>query len=176
MEIARPRAVAIVQPQERPPAPAPVETPAPPDEPSGDATGAVGGVEGGTGKPDDVGTVAVAAPPPPPPPPPVAEAPPIFLPPSAGSVQRLSDINDPRFRPTLPPPLQRIGVTIWALFRICVSVEGQVTDVRVMKSADPTVDGGWVKTVRSWVYRPYLLNGHPVPFCHAARIEVRAQN
>jgi hypothetical protein len=97
-----------------------------------------------------------------------------MLPPNIGSGQRLSDLNDPRYRPTLPPTLNRAGMTVWGLFRICVATDGHVNDVKVLRSADQLVDNGWSNIIRRWEYRPYSIDGRAVPFCHAARIEVRA--
>jgi hypothetical protein len=119
--------------------------------------------------------VTTAAAPPPPATRPVVEAPPIMLAPNVGSGQRLSDLNDPRFRPTLPPSLNRGGIVVWGLFRICVTATGRVKDVKVLKSADPQVDHGWSEIIQRWEYRPYSIEGRPVAFCHAARIEVRSQ-
>jgi hypothetical protein len=114
--------------------------------------------------------LAVALPPPPPP----KEPTPVMLPPSVGGGQRTSDLSDPRFRPSLPAAMKQAGVTLWGLFRVCVDSRGQVTDVKVLKSADAMVDGAWSSVIRRWSYRPYTLGGRPVPFCHPARIEVRA--
>jgi hypothetical protein len=97
-----------------------------------------------------------------------------MLPPTIGSGQRLSDLNDPRYRPSLPPSLNRGGMVVWGLFRICVTTNGRVKDVKILKSADTLVDNSWSEVIARWEYRPYSIEGRPVPFCHAARIEVRA--
>ena len=103
----RPRpAPQIVQPV------APTETP-PAEATASNGEGEPGGVEGGV-----AGGVATAAPPPPPPPPKRVEPVAILLPPSVGSGQRLSDLNDPRFRPSLPPQLKRAGMIVWGLYKI----------------------------------------------------------
>jgi periplasmic protein TonB len=164
--VVRPRPTnQIVQPtpEERPKAVAEAAT----DDEGGEAGGEAGGVEGG---------VATAAPPPPPPPPPTKHVEPlaILLPPNVGLGQRLSDLSDPRYRPSLPPQLNRAGMIVWGLYRICVAVDGRVENVRVLKSADQLVDDRWVALIRSWEYRPYSIEGRAVPFCHAMRIEARA--
>jgi protein TonB len=170
--------VAVVVPQKRDklvqPAVARVEPPAAKEEheepATSDDTGVAGGTEGGI-----AGGVTTAAAPPPPAPRPVVEAPPIMLAPNVGSGQRLSDLNDPRFRPTLPPSLNRGGIVVWGLFRICVTATGRVKDVKILKSADALVDHSWSEIIHRWEYRPYSIEGRPVAFCHAARIEVRSQ-
>jgi protein TonB len=169
--VVRPKRDKLVQPVE--PKPDPVAKTDEPEEAAeaGEVGGVPGGVEGGVA--GGVETAA-AAPPPPPPPKPVEMAP-IMLPPAIGTGQRLSDLNDPRFRPGLPPALNRNGMVVWGLFRICVATNGRVKEVKVLKSADALVDQTWSQIIARWEYRPYSIEGRPIPFCHAARIEVRAQ-
>jgi protein TonB len=170
--VVRPRRDKLVQPVEpKPEQVAKAEEPSEAPADTGDVGGVPGGVEGGVA--GGVETTA-AAPPPPPKAKPVEMAP-IMLPPSIGTGQRLSDLNDPRFRPTLPPALNRAGMVIWGLFRICVATNGHVKEVKVLKSADALVDQTWSDIIGRWEYRPYSIEGRPIPFCHAARIEVRAQ-
>jgi protein TonB len=98
-----------------------------------------------------------------------------LLPPRVGTGQLISDvINDPRYTPSLPPQLNRAGMVVWGLYKICVSVSGQVTDVKVIKPADPLVEGAWIAKIRTWQYRPYSINGRPVPYCYPMRLEVRS--
>jgi hypothetical protein len=99
---------------------------------------------------------------------------PVMLGPSLGVSQRISDLSDPRFRPTLPPGLNRPGTTVRGLFKICVSVAGQVNDVKILRSADPLVDGAWTTVIRRWQYKPFTLNGHATPFCHPLMLEVQS--
>jgi hypothetical protein len=139
---------------------------APAGDPNGVAGGDVTGVAGG----DPV--AAAPAPPPPPAPPPVE----INLTPTTGTQLRTTDINDPRFRPMLPPALNRNGMVVAGLFRICVAPDGHVKGVSIMKSADPLVDQAWSDVIRTWEYRPYSIGGQAVSFCHAARIEIRAHS
>ena len=134
-------------------------------DPNATGPGDPAGVAGGE-------SMAVA----PAPAPPAPQPPEINLAPSTGTQLRTTDINDPRFRPTLPPALNRGGMVIAGLFKICVSPQGHVKGVSIMKSADPLVDELWSALIRTWEYRPYSVGGQAVAFCHAARIEVRAQS
>jgi hypothetical protein len=136
-----------------------------PGDPGGLPGGDIAGVAGGD-------PVAAA----PAPPPPAAPAVEINLTPSIGTQLRTTDINDPRFRPMLPPALNRNGMVVAGMFRICVAPDGHVKAVSIMKSADPLVDQVWTDVIRTWEYRPYSVGGQAVPFCHAARIEVRAHS
>jgi protein TonB len=160
------------------PAPAPVEQP-PEEKPAevaeaGEAEesapeGQPGGVEGGVAG----GVLGRIDPTPPPPPPPAA---PITVAPSVGASYRLTDLNDPRYRPALPSAMNRPGVSVWGVFRICVAASGNVTDVSVIKSADALVDNDWVAKMKTWRYRPYSVGGRPVAFCHPARIVVNVKS
>jgi protein TonB len=113
------------------------------------------------------GTAAVAAPAR------VLEAQPVTVPVAVGAGQRITDVGDPRFRPSLPGPLNRAGVMLWGLFEICVGTDGSVTAVKVLKTAAPEVDDEWARVIRTWRYRPYALEGRAVPFCHTMRLEVQ---
>jgi protein TonB len=157
---------AVVQPApvEKKEEPAPVaeaeEAESDSAEPEGQAGGQVGGVAGGV--------------PTPPPPRPMPPPPPVNIAPSVGEAHRLSDLEDPRYRPTLPPPINRPGMIVWGVFKICVGADGHVSNVSIIKSADPLVDQDWVGKIRGWQYRPYSVDGRPVPFCHPARIVVKS--
>jgi len=153
VDIVQPKPNQIIQPKTEP---------EPEDEPDDGVEGGVeGGVAGGV-----LGGVVGA-------PPPTAT----LLPPRVGSGQLISDVlNDPRYRPSLPAQLNRAGMVVWGLFKICVSIDGRVTDVKVVKSADALVDGSWIEKIRTWQYRPYSINGRPVPYCYPMRLEVRSSN
>jgi hypothetical protein len=67
-------------------------------------------------------------------------------------------------------------MVVWGLYKICVSVAGQVTEVKVVKPADALVEGPWIQKIKTWQYRPYSINGRPVPYCYPMRLEVRSSN
>jgi protein TonB len=151
VEVVQPKANSIVQPKEK-------EEP-PEEEDDGVEGGVEGGVAGGT-----LGSV------------PTQQETAKLLPPNVGSGQLISDVkNDPRYRPSLPPALNRSGMRVWGLFKICVSAAGAVSNVSILKSADKLVDNEWMAKIRTWQYRPYSINGRPVPFCHPMRLEVQSQ-
>jgi hypothetical protein len=101
---------------------------------------------------------------------------PVMLAPNIGTGQNITDMADPRFKPSLPPQLNRAGMSVWGLFKICVSAAGSVTSVNVMKPADPLVDADWQAKMRLWKYKPYSVNGRAVPFCTPVRVQVTATN
>lgn len=134
-------------------------------EEHGEPGGQVGGVAGGV-----VGGVLGAPPPPPPPPPkPVA---PRNVSASVARGQLLIDPNAERYRVKLPTALSRTGETYVAMLRICVSADGNVTAVQVMKGAGPAIDPQFPSVLARWRYRPLLTDGVPTPFCYLLRYEV----
>jgi protein TonB len=152
-EVVQPKPDEIVQPKEEP-----IE------EDQGADDGVEGGVEGGI-----AGGVVTAAPPPPPPP----QAP-KFLPPNVADGQRLTDPQDPRYRAVLPPALARAGMRVWALVKLCVDKDGAVVSATILKGADPLVDPEIVSKLKLWKYRPYSVDGRPVPFCTNVRYVMSA--
>jgi protein TonB len=153
-QIVQPKPTQIIQPK--------VEEQPEEEEDEGVEGGVEGGVAGGV-----VGGMVGA--------PPTATA--TLLPPRVGAGQLISDVlHDSRYTPSLPPQLNRAGMVVWGLFKICVSIEGKVTEVKIVKGADPLVDGPWIEKIRTWQYRPYSINGRPVPYCYPMRLEVRSSN
>jgi protein TonB len=149
-QIVQPKANAIVQPKEK-------------EEPEEEDEGEEGGVEGGV-----AGGVVGAVP--------TQTETAKFLPPSVGKGQLITDYNDPRYRPRLPPALNRAGMVVWGLFKLCVTATGSVSSVQVMKSADKLVDNEWSALLKTYQHRPYSIGGRPVPYCYPMRLEVRSQN
>ena len=151
-EIVQPKPNQMVQPKEKPPEPEEEDDGVEGGVEGGVAGGTVGGVVGSTGQG------------------------PVMLAPNIGSGQNLTDMHDPRYTPSLPPQLNRAGMSLWGLFKICVSAQGAVTSVNVMKPADPLVDNDWMAKMKLWKYKPYSVNGRPVPFCTPVRVQVTATN
>jgi hypothetical protein len=56
------------------------------------------------------------------------------------------------------------------LFRICVSTEGTVSNVVVLKSANADADQVLCTAIEKWRYRPRIVDGVARPFCHPIRI------
>ena len=149
-----PRPEVIVQPQEKP-------QPKPKDEPQDEPGAQEGGVKGGV-----AGGVVGAS---------LVETGPQTLPPQVAKEMLLIDPNDDRYRVQLPPALERAGVSLFAIVRLCANNQGAVTEVRVLKGAGPAIDPQIPTVLRRWRYRPLLLNGRPTPFCTMLRYEVTAR-
>jgi protein TonB len=132
------------------------------DESAGQVGGVEGGVEGGV-----VGGV-VGAPPPPPPKP----TGPKNVSAKVARGQLLIDPNAERYRVKLPPPLARSGEVYVAMLRVCVSAQGNVTGVQLIKGASPAIDSQFPSVIGRWRYRPLLADGQPTPFCYPLRYEV----
>ena len=100
---------------------------------------------------------------------------PVMVAPNVGTGMRHQRPQRPALQARAATRAEPRGHVFWGLFKICVSAQGRVTDVKIIKGADPLVDNEWVGKMKLWQYQPYTLNGRPVPFCHPARIEVRSQ-
>ncbi len=149
----------IVQPKEVPTTGAK----APAAEAQGEDDGDPNGVVGGVG--------AVAAPPPPPPPPKPPE-PPKMLPPQIGRQQLLIDPNDDAYKVKVPPALRGQDLQFVAILKVCVSPQGTVTSVQVVRPADPLIDAQFPSVIGRWRYRPYTSDGEPRPFCYHVRYDL----
>jgi len=62
-------------------------------------------------------------------------------------------------------------VNFSAQVRVCVSTNGQVTDVNILRGAGPAIDPQILGFVRRWRYRPLLVNGRPTAFCYPFRYD-----
>lgn len=134
-------------------------------QPGGVEGGVAGGVQGGVLG----GVVGSPTPPPPPPPKPTG---PKMVSAKLGRGQLLIDPNDERYRVKLPPPLAQSGETYVAMMKVCVSAQGTVTSVQLMKSATAAVDSQLPSVIGRWRYRPLISEGVATPFCYPLRYEV----
>ncbi|MBL8717103.1 MAG: energy transducer TonB [Myxococcales bacterium] len=149
---------------EPPPPPPPVPTEIPKDkldeaDPSkdkgiagGSHSGDPGGAAGGTG----TATAAIATTPPPPPPPPTATTPPPPPPPPKATLVSETDVP-PKLtgyvKPPYPEAARAAGTTGAVTVRITIDENGDVTDVKIVKS-DPTFDAVVLETVKKWKFTP----------------------
>jgi protein TonB len=142
---------------------APLEEPAriealPDDE--GVDFGVPGGVEGGIPGGVVGGVVGglPEAPPPPPPPPPASKAP----------IRIGGQITQPRLVRRVEPEYPQLAVHAHiqgvVILEATVGEDGDVMEVRLLRSANPLLDREAEKAVRQWRYSPIVLNGIRVPF------------
>jgi hypothetical protein len=124
--------------------------------------GVVGGVEGGVeGGPGNV-------PPPPPPPPPPGKSPQVIAPTVlegyriAGNKMIVPD-------DTTKLDIAKAGKTkIVGSFKLCVDAAGAITSVNQLKSTGFQAYDTKIQTgIRQWRYKPFMVNGQPVPVCTA---------
>lgn len=57
------------------------------------------------------------------------------------------------------------------LVEVCVSDHGQVSDAVIAEGGMASIDHTLRAAIRSWRYRPLVVNGAPTPFCHFMRIK-----
>ncbi|HEY4184790.1 MAG TPA: energy transducer TonB [Polyangia bacterium] len=154
----------LVQPKEHPQE-APKEKPEK-DEDDAKDDGQEGGVKGGVSGGVVGGVVGAPVP---------KDTGPRLVSPQIARMQLLIDPNAEPYKVTLPPPLVRTGMTFSAVVRVCVSTQGTVSEVKVLRGADPAIDPQIPTVLGRWRYRPYLIDGHPVPFCYTIRYDVSAR-
>jgi protein TonB len=73
--------------------------------------------------------------------------------------------------PSLPRSLWVSGRLYAVIAQVCVTVEGRVSDVTIKRGAAPELDHAVTATMRSWRYRPRIVQGRPRPFCHLMKLE-----
>jgi hypothetical protein len=150
--VAKPRPREILQPIEEP---LPEEEDGPPGDRKGEQPGQPGGHEGGDG---------------PPAPAPAPQG--IFVPPVVARGRLAIDPNDDRYAARLPAAMARVGASLWALLKVCVRPDGVVSEVKLIRGADPSVDPLIIAAIQRWRYHPYTVDGRPVPFCTNLRYEI----
>jgi periplasmic protein TonB len=153
-------AAAAQQNQVIAPLEAPAEIAALPDD-EGSDTGVPGGVEGGI--PGGVPSGVVGGLPEAPPPPPPAPAPTPRTPVRIGG-----QIKQPQLLKRVEPDYPLLAVTAHiqgiVILEATVSEDGAVTEVRLLRSANPLLDREAERALRQWRYSPLDLNGTHVPF------------
>jgi TonB family protein len=77
--------------------------------------------------------------------------------------------------PRLPRSLWVKGVVYSVRVQICVSAEGNVDEVQLLQGAAPELDSAVVSTLRTWRYRPRMVDGQPRPFCHLMKIHYQLE-
>jgi TonB family protein len=85
--------------------------------------------------------------------------------------------GDPR--PPLPHSILQLMVaqgvrSTRVVARMCLSTGGLPTSIALLKrSGYPEADRRIEEAMRGWRYRPYLMNGKPVPVCTAVTFDYR---
>jgi hypothetical protein len=92
-----------------------------------------------------------------------------LLPPNEGARLLLTPPDE-----LLPPGIIKEG-QVWGIFKVCVAADGTVESATVLKTPGPEIESDFVLAIRTWKYRPYLINRAPVRFCHPMRLEIRVR-
>ncbi len=122
--------------------------------PGGVEGGIPGGIAGGV-----VGGVIEAPPAPPPPPAPAAPPRPVRI---AGAITAPALLT--RVEPEYPRVAVAANISGVVILEATVNTDGQVAEVRVLRSVNPLLDAEALKAVRQWRYSPLTLNGERYPF------------
>jgi hypothetical protein len=75
------------------------------------------------------------------------------------------------FFPGAPSSLSRQRAPYVVLARVCVAPDGRVNDVVIEQGAERALDGLLARAMRTWRYRPLVLNGEARAFCHPIRVK-----
>lgn len=88
--------------------------------------------------------------------------------------ERLADLNDPHYKPSLPAGFKATGSAYRGAFKVCISAAGSVSGASVIRSTGaPEVDAHWITIIQTWPHRPYSLDGRPIPYCYPLNLEMK---
>jgi periplasmic protein TonB len=133
-----------------------IDEPEPP--PSVGGFGVAGSIPGGI--PDGViGSVGQAMPPPLPPPPPAPRPSPPATVRIGSGVIAAQAIYQPQ--PVYPPLARMARIQGTVVLEAIIATDGSIKDLKVAKG-HPLLIGAAIEAVKTWRYRPTLLNGEPV--------------
>jgi protein TonB len=122
--------------------------------------------------PDAIGDGEVGKPAPPAPPPPPPEPVKIPEPVDVPDDFELAAPLEGNRMPEYPLEARRKGVEAEVVVKLSISASGEVTDVSVIKGADPFL-AATLAVVRTWRYRPAREAGRPISGTRIVRIPFR---
>jgi outer membrane biosynthesis protein TonB len=76
---------------------------------------------------------------------------------------------------SLPKSLNVRGRTYRLQVQACISAEGRVENVTLQRGAAPELDAQVLGDVRTWRYRPRIIEGKPSPFCYKVRVSYEVE-
>lgn len=154
---------------------APIEPPTRIDtglgEDEGFDTGVVGGVEGGVPGGLVGGVIGGVADAPPPPPPLALPQAPVRI---GGKIAPPALLH--RVEPKYPDVAVAARLQGVVILETIVNEEGEVTNVRVLRSANGVLDREAIIAVEQWRYQPVVLNGIPVKFVLTVTLSFRLED
>jgi TonB family protein len=86
----------------------------------------------------------------------------------------LSDPQDDAIARALPKAVYD-AETYSVLLEVCVSTEGDVTRVSIVRGQDASVDRDVLEAVRRWKYRPGEVDGQPLAMCFPLVYRIQVQ-
>jgi hypothetical protein len=75
--------------------------------------------------------------------------------------------------PSLPERLRNGHFRRTLLASVCVSTHGAVSDVHVVAAGVDVLEDALRRSIRTWRYRPLVVDGAATPFCHEISINYR---
>jgi hypothetical protein len=77
--------------------------------------------------------------------------------------------------PSLPEHLRNGHFRRTLVASVCVSSGGAVSDVHVAAAGVPPLEDALRRSIRTWRYRPLMVDGAATPFCHEIAVHYREQ-
>lgn len=62
----------------------------------------------------------------------------------------------------------------YAWLKVCIDTEGNVTGAHVRQATSPHAGRAFAAAIQDWKFRPFALNGHPLPVCSLELLAVPA--
>jgi hypothetical protein len=95
-----------------------------------------------------------------------------FLPPNVARGQLAIDPQAEQYRAHLPAIVQRSGMALAALMKVCVDRNGAVVEVKMLRGVSSEIDAAFISAIRTWRYKPFMVGDHTVPFCTSVHYQV----
>jgi TonB family protein len=99
-------------------------------------------------------------------------SPPRMVGPHVAQAQLAIDPHVDPYRVRLPAALISARFSLTVLVKICVRATGDVDSVTVLRSNEPTLNATVVSVLHTWRYRPFTIDGRPVPFCSTVNYQI----
>lgn len=77
--------------------------------------------------------------------------------------------------PRLPEELRSRGSRYRVRVNICIAASGDVQAVEITQGGPPALERALAQAIRTWRYRPRLVEGVPTPFCHPLAVQYLAE-
>jgi hypothetical protein len=92
----------------------------------------------------------------------------LMMPPNLALSNMTIDPQGEPYRPMMP---DGISGHLFAMVKVCVAEEGDVTNVEIVNKVPPAVQREVDTKIMRWRFRPFSVDGEPRPFCFLMRLD-----